>query len=309
MNLAFEKLMLVTIAFSLTGCIGSPVWLNKNSHQDIVNFLSEMPNQKICKGLEKGKNKAQNSPNDIETHTAIKKAVAASEEVFSDRGYDKNYCNDPEKYEQLHQYYSSRTFDDYYIDGLHATVEKMKEDSCFSGGIYKIKLEGAINPDSTFALERLLDKSPDCRDQNGQVISNTQVILSSLGGFLEDGYNMGRTLRKAGATTVIQGDKGCASSCAVAFLGGANRMVEENGVIMFHAPYQLVENSIGTSFVKPDCNVGEETLASMKAYYTEMVGRETGNRLFERTMWYCSNSDGWVIAGGNAAKLYGIATE
>jgi hypothetical protein len=26
-------------------------------------------------------------------------------------------------------------------------------------------------------------------------------------------------------------------------------------------------------------------------------------------MWYCSAEDGWVVTGGGAAELYGIATE
>ena len=56
-------------------------------------------------------------------------------------------------------------------------------------------------------------------------------------------------------------------------------------------------------------DVGEEALAELRAYYQEMTGAETGDRLFERTMWYCSADDGWVVKGASAAELYGIATE
>ena len=41
----------------------------------------------------------------------------------------------------------------------------------------------------------------------------------------------------------------------------------------------------------------------------EMMSDEVGDRLFERTMWYCSAEDGWVVKGGSAAELSGIATE
>ena len=51
------------------------------------------------------------------------------------------------------------------------------------------------------------------------------------------------------------------------------------------------------------------TLTELNAYYREMTDAETGNRLFERTMWYCSADDGWVVKGASAAELYGIATE
>ena len=40
-----------------------------------------------------------------------------------------------------------------------------------------------------------------------------------------------------------------------------------------------------------------------------MLGDEAGKRIFDRTMWYCSAEDGWIVTGGNAAKLFEIATE
>jgi hypothetical protein len=55
--------------------------------------------------------------------------------------------------------------------------------------------------------------------------------------------------------------------------------------------------------------VKEPELIELKNYYTEMTGSEAGQRLYDRTMWYCSAEDGWVVQGGDAAELYGIATE
>jgi hypothetical protein len=295
----------VLLTFSLAACAGSPARFNIRSHDGNVQHVNTKNNKEICAALEKAKKTAARYSKDSLIAKAENDFRAAAEEVFVKRGYSSNYCENPDKSEYL----AARESKDYFIDGLKIRVEKLKDDKCSSGGVSEILLEGAIGPDSSFAIEKLLKDSPDCRDSRNQIISSTRVALSSLGGFLEDGYNMGRSLRKANVTTVIKDGTGCASSCAVAFLGGARRVVEANGAVMFHAPYQLAENNYGVSKVKPDCNVGEKTLETMKSYYTEMAGKEDGERLFERTMWYCSNSDGWVIAGGNAAKLYGIATE
>ena len=118
---------------------------------------------------------------------------------------------------------------------------------------------------------------------------------------------MGRIFRERDVTTVVESGEACASSCAVAFLGGKKRIVEDDGVIMYHAPYFSGENAYGKRDI--DCDVGEEALAELNAYYREMTDAETGDRLFERTMWYCSAEDGWVVTGGSAAELFGIATE
>lgn len=123
---------------------------------------------------------------------------------------------------------------------------------------------------------------------------------------MDDGYKLGNTLRQQGVTVVVENQKSCASSCAVAFLGGAKRIIEDEGQIMFHAPYFSGRNELGARDI--DCDVGEQALAELKNYYISMTDMETGDRLFERTMWYCSANDGWVVTGGAAAELYGIAT-
>jgi hypothetical protein len=133
------------------------------------------------------------------------------------------------------------------------------------------------------------------------------VSLQSGGGLLNDGYAMGETFRDYGVTTAIENGEVCASSCAVAFLGGGKRVVEDKGVIMYHAPYFNGRNEYGKRDI--DCEVGEDALAELNSYYREMTDKETGDRIYERTMWYCSAEDGWVVTGGSAAELYGIATE
>ena len=198
--------------------------------------------------------------------------------------------------------------EEFNIDLLRVTVMKQENvDSCHSGGISKLVLEGQISPDSSFAMSRLLDRLKPCADLNGRILTPITVSLRSGGGFLSDGYLMGETFRERGVTTVIDDQEVCASSCAVAFLGAVDRVVEDKGQIMFHAPYFSGKNEYGQRDI--DCDVGEESLNKLKDYYISMTDKETGERLFERTMWYCSADDGWVVTGGAAAELYGIATE
>ncbi|MDC3015429.1 hypothetical protein OA010_01295 [Luminiphilus sp.] len=40
-----------------------------------------------------------------------------------------------------------------------------------------------------------------------------------------------------------------------------------------------------------------------------MTSDGVDDRLFERTMWSCSAEDRWVVNGGYAVALAGIATE
>ena len=96
---------------------------------------------------------------------------------------------------------------------------------------------GSIGPDSTFAVGKLIDEREPCTDANGEVISPIEVTLESGGGYLEDGYKLGKVFRDRAVTTIIQDNKMCASSCAVAFLGGKKRFVADKGSILFHAPY------------------------------------------------------------------------
>jgi hypothetical protein len=196
----------------------------------------------------------------------------------------------------------------YNIDLLRISVrEKIDSSVCHAGSIYNLYLYGQISPDSSFALEKLLSKLTACRTAEGRVVHPLTVSLSSNGGLLKDGYAAGHIFRKYGVTTRIENAQGCASSCAVAFLGGARRVVEETGSIMFHAPYFTGQNTYGER--DPNCDVGEKALNELNDYYQEITNINDGKRLFERTMWYCSAQDGWVVTGGPAAELFGVATE
>ena len=195
----------------------------------------------------------------------------------------------------------------YNIDALRVTTYSKEVTNCVSGTQHKMVLEGQISPDSSFAVSRLLQRLKPCRDELGKVIDPITVSMKSGGGLLNHGYLLGQTLRKNNTSVVVEDGSICASSCAVAFLGGAVRTLEEEGRIMFHAPYFNGKNEYGERDI--NCEVGKDVLNELEQYYVRMTSKETGERLFERTMWYCSAEDGWVVKGGAAAELYGIATQ
>lgn len=197
---------------------------------------------------------------------------------------------------------------EYHIDGLIITQAISKNNgNCASGAHYIFTLKGNIGPDSSFAMNRLLNNAESCVDATGRAISNPLVYLESDGGLLNDGYSLGDSFRKHSVKTQISNGKMCASSCAVAFLGGVKRVVEDKGRILFHAPYYNKKNELGKVII--DCNAEESMLNDLRDYYSEMTSSEVGERLFERTMWYCSAENGWTITGGDAAELFGISTE
>jgi tol-pal system protein YbgF len=195
----------------------------------------------------------------------------------------------------------------YYIDDLVIeTSSDASSSSCVSGSRHSILVTGSIGPDSTFAVGKLIDQREPCTDASDEVIFPIEVILESGGGYLEDGYKLGKVFRDRGVTTIIQDNKMCASSCAVAFLGGKKRYVADKGSILFHAPYLKQMQLEGKERIT--CDLPKEELQTLNDYYSSMTSVEVGDRLFERTMWYCSAENGWTIKGSAAAELYGIAT-
>jgi ATP-dependent protease ClpP protease subunit len=196
---------------------------------------------------------------------------------------------------------------EYFIDGLVIVHTQDTGTECASGGDYKIKVRGDIGPDSSFALEELLIRSPNCLQANRKIKSRTTVELESLGGFLKDGYLMGRTFRTHEVRTIITNNTACASSCAVAYLGGTERLMENDSIIMFHSPYLPDLNALGERIA--NCDIDSTTTNELLKYYQEMTSPEQGERLFDRTMSYCSAEDGWILRGSAAAELFGVATQ
>ena len=238
-------------------------------------------------------------------HSLIRKGITSGAEYRSAGCDQKSSCSRYDREAKPEQ--TSKVVETYNIDLLQIVHTKRESEACVAGAIHSFQLQGVIGPDSTFAMKRLLERNVPCTAADGSTVTAPIVYLNSGGGLLNDGYALGREFRRLGISVAIGAKKQCASSCAVTFLGGKKRVVADDGQVMFHAPYFVGKNQAGVRDV--NCDVGENALAELRAYYQEMTDAETGERLFERTMWYCSAEDGWVVKGGSAAELYGIATE
>tara|TARA_A200000113_G_scaffold211336_1_gene211966 strand:- start:365 stop:1087 length:723 start_codon:yes stop_codon:yes gene_type:complete len=192
------------------------------------------------------------------------------------------------------------------IDKLQIRHVRLDEEECVSGYEEIIEIAGEIGPDSTEAIKRLLPQLHHCiKKSDGRRASNS-VYLSSRGGLLSDGFEMGRIFRKHEVSTIITGWQVCASSCAIAFLGGKYRSMYHEGKLMFHAPYTTDGLRSVYGGLSIDCS-DRGQVKDLGNYYNSVLDDKTGNYLLKRTMSYCSSSDGWVL-NADGAKLLGLLT-
>jgi hypothetical protein len=101
------------------------------------------------------------------------------------------------------------------------------------------------------------------------------VIFQGPGGNLVAGIAIGKIIRFKHFDTLVPNGNVCASACALAWLGGASRLIGATGRIGFHAPYLrapgggiLAASPAGQNFVKQYLNeLGLSTQAIV--YITE----------------------------------------
>ena len=187
------------------------------------------------------------------------------------------------------------------VGDLNIRHVSMRQPVCSSGYLHHIEMTGSIGPDSTQAMKRLLERIPDCINQNGQVVGSLTIYMNSGGGLLEDGFEMGRLFRSvSNSRTVITGGQKCSSSCAIAFLGGNTRVMSYNSEILFHAPYM---NLRGRSI---DCS-DKGQVGELKNYFAFVLNKKDGEFLHKRTMDYCSVSTGWIL-NADGARLFGLTS-
>ena len=183
-------------------------------------------------------------------------------------------------------------------------VKRVGDDCALSAQrLHVIEISGPINPDTTLVVQRLINKiksaSNRCVSKESGRPYAVLVYLSSGGGYLVDGIELGRLFREGGVQVRVTYGAKCFSSCAVAFIGGFYRDISGNGELLFHAPYY------SNSWARPsNCQTSNSELQS---YFISMLGEENGSLLYNRTMSNCSSFDGWTI-NKDAAEIMGITT-
>lgn len=142
----------------------------------------------------------------------------------------------------------------------------------------RFRLEGPIEPGDTGRVgEALLKANVSTTDNRWQSIV---FALKSDGGSFHEGIDLATMFRRVGISTVVRSGDGCYSACAIAFLGGAERLkdptplgendplpdqptsrsLEKGAELGFHAPYLSV----------PDGNYNSGTVQD--AYRAAVLG-------------------------------------
>lgn len=192
-----------------------------------------------------------------------------------------------------------KVMSDIEINALRVRLVRIANDRCRSGFMEHVELSGPIGPDSSEVVARVLEKITRCNNRSDNNWVVPVVYLNSNGGLLKDGYQLAQTFRRFSVQTVITGQQFCASSCAIAFLGGKYRTMSGDARLAFHSPYWKNGASIS-------CPSREEA-KDLSDYYASFLEAKNSQFLFDRTMAFCSQQNGWTI-NADAAKLFGITT-
>ena len=160
-----------------------------------------------------------------------------------------------------------RVLQDIKVNELRVRHVRMNESNCVSGYKDHMELQGPIGPDSTEIVKRLFNDFSKCYNSRGTYLV-PNVYLSSCGGRLVDGFSMGNQFRQISANTYVNGEAICASSCAIAFLGGSFRGMSDESKLLFHTPFVVKNQSLPQYFGNStiDCLDMSET-KELKEYY------------------------------------------
>lgn len=187
--------------------------------------------------------------------------------------------------------------EDIKVGGLNIRRVRSPKEKCNSGYVDHLELDGEINEDTSFILEKMLDDTTRCTYKDG-TRGATIIYLNSYGGRLKDGYKIGEVFKKHKVSAVTAYGQVCASSCAIAFLGASYKSMTPDSSLILHAPYIKKSNQ------RIHC-ADKDTDAGMHDYLSKMLGEETSDVIFNRTMKYCSEDSGWNV-NRDAAKIYGM---
>ena len=115
-------------------------------------------------------------------------------------------------------------------------------------------LEGAIVDGDSDRVVEALRRADIFPEQAPQL--RIVVALSSEGGEFHEGIDLAMTFRRLGLATIVRSGDGCFSACAIAFLGGSDRLkdptpVGENDPLPSQQPSRSLEKSAQLGFHAP----------------------------------------------------------
>lgn len=187
-------------------------------------------------------------------------------------------------------------------------VKGRKFVNCDKGNRDLLEMSGPFNSFTSRSIEIIMSQVESCtkNDETGFKI----IAMTSGGGTVKDGMKVGRLIRENNFSTFVPNGL-CASSCAIAFLGGNNRKLSPMGELLLHAPYMTNQTTTDERILRQIFDIEDfgisclKEMPELKEYFIEMIGEKNGEFLYEQTMDYCSTKNGWVF-NKEGAELYGI---
>ena len=186
---------------------------------------------------------------------------------------------------------------DVKVNNLHVRKVKIYDEKCVGGFSHVLEINGIINEDTTFIIKKLLDNIKRCVDSKGTTYAG-RVYINSGGGLLNEGYKLGKIFKKHSVQATITNGQVCMSSCVTAFLGAKFRKMNGDATLLVHSPYRYKR------YYNIECKT-KAAAKDLKNYYVTMLGYKSGELLFDRTMRYCGESNGWVL-NKDAAEIFGL---
>ena len=101
---------------------------------------------------------------------------------------------------------------------------------------YSLFIHGTITHGLAPKVDEMITDLKAANEANGYNYA-FRVNLSSNGGYVTGGIELGKVFRKHYVETNVSGESVCASSCAIAWLGGFHRTHTNESKVVFHAPY------------------------------------------------------------------------
>lgn len=139
--------------------------------------------------------------------------------------------------------------------------------------------------------KKFLDVLKQAEDQSAEWKTDRTLRLNSNGGDVATAMSIGRLVRKAQLTTIVQENDTCASACVLILAGGIWRIAWGENQIGLHRPYfynakEATQNGYGDFQSAYDAVLEEH-----RKYFSEM---RIGSGLLERMVKISSSDVEWI---------------
>jgi len=186
---------------------------------------------------------------------------------------------------------------------FHVKLFTLKYDDCASGYIDYLEFDGSINTEAIEAFQAIFLEAQGCKARDGRALYPFVYLNSSFGEY-KDGYALGELFRRFNIQTIVAQGQVCRGACAVAFLGGKLRKIQDRGTVVFgfsKAKGVGMGGGAGTATgIGIDCGRASEQVL-MRAYLQKFLELAAADRLYFNLLNYCTQADGLSLTAETAA--------